>query len=70
MLGDLSPGIKLLRHEDDHAPPSGAEVKNASSYVSRPTQDCVGCRLTTSLLIITSLLFLSHNTVLCLIFKA
>jgi len=38
VLGDLSPGIKQLGHEADHTPPSGAEVKNAFSYATMPTQ--------------------------------
>jgi hypothetical protein len=36
MPGSLSLGVKWLRHEADHSPPSSAEVKNASSYISTP----------------------------------
>ena len=31
-----SPGVKRSKHEVDHSPPSGTEVKNASSYTSIP----------------------------------
>jgi hypothetical protein len=34
--GALSLGVKWLRHEADHSPPSSAEVKNAWSYTSTP----------------------------------
>jgi len=32
----LTPELKWPGHEADHAPPSGAEVKNAWSYTSTP----------------------------------
>jgi len=34
--GALSLGVKRLRRETDHSPPSSAEVKNACSYTSTP----------------------------------
>jgi hypothetical protein len=34
--GILSPGVKRLRREADHSPPSSAEVKNAWRYTSTP----------------------------------
>jgi hypothetical protein len=34
--GALSPGVKRLGHEDDHSPPSRAEVKNAWIYTFTP----------------------------------
>jgi len=33
----LSVGVKWLGYENDHSPPSGAEVKNAWSYTSTPS---------------------------------
>jgi len=35
--GDLSSGVKQLRCEGDHSPPSSAKVKDASSYTSTPS---------------------------------
>jgi hypothetical protein len=32
----LSLGVKWLRHEVDHSPPSSAEVKNVWSYIPYP----------------------------------
>jgi hypothetical protein len=37
VLGTLFPGIKYLRHEIDHSPPSCAEVENAWNYTSTPS---------------------------------
>jgi len=34
--GAVSPGIKQLRREADHSPPSSARVKNAWSYYISP----------------------------------
>jgi hypothetical protein len=34
--GALSLGVKQLRHEADHSPPSSAEVENVWSYTSTP----------------------------------
>jgi len=34
--GLCPPGVKRLRREADHSPPSGAEVKNAWNYTSAP----------------------------------
>jgi hypothetical protein len=34
--GTVSLGVKQLRYEADHLPPSSAEVKNAWSYTSTP----------------------------------
>jgi len=32
----LAPGENRPAHEDDHSPPSSAEVKNTWSYISTP----------------------------------
>jgi hypothetical protein len=70
VLGDLSPGVKQARHEADHTPPPGAEVKNACSYASMPTHAYTRYTGTTSFLNFTLFLFLSHNLFRFSIFEA
>jgi hypothetical protein len=36
VLEALSPGVKLLGHEDDYSPPASAEVKNDGAIVLPP----------------------------------
>jgi hypothetical protein len=43
--GALTPGLKRPGHEDDHSPPSSAEVKNAWSYTSSPPYVFMAWRL-------------------------
>jgi hypothetical protein len=36
VTGDLSAGVNRIGHEDDHSPPSGAEIKAGWSRTSTP----------------------------------